>query len=148
MTYKEYKEQEDTITPITKEEYLRMKHLVENYENAFCEEDKPSIFTNDDVELFNRNFEKSMDDLLYSDDDFPSSVIEDFVEWRKKDGYNTTMKFVVSQIEDDFNRLMEEGHPHGLMESGNIRIETSLHDHSVTILLFVGITENFDDEKQ
>ena len=125
----------------TLSEYLELRRKCEEYERSgnVSQELIP-----EDYQLFDENFDMALQDILYSDEDFPRNEVERTIEMMRavdwtwanlKQGTSATpdrMEFIKA-IRYCYESCFEGGHPRNSCSTGGITVEIDIVDHLVSI---------------
>ena len=125
----------------TLSEYLELRRKCEEYERSgnVSQELIP-----EDYQLFDENFDMALQDILYSDEDFPRNEVERTIEMMRavkwtwanlEQGTSATpdrMEFIKA-IRYCYESCFEGGHPRNSCSTGGITVEIDIVDHFVSI---------------
>ena len=125
----------------TLSEYLELRRKCEEYERSgnVSQELIP-----EDYQLFDENFDMALQDILYSDEDFPRNEVERTIEMMRavkwtwanlEQGTSATpdrMEFIKA-IRYCYESCFEGGHPRNSCSTGGITVEIDIVDHLVSI---------------
>lgn len=125
----------------TLSEYLELRRKCEEYEESG---DVSQELTPEDYQLFDENFDMALQDILYSDEDFPRNEVERTIEMMRavkwtwanlEQGTSATpdrMEFIKA-IRYCYESCFEGGHPRNSCSTGGITVEIDIVDHFVSI---------------
>ncbi len=156
MTRKEYLELKGSKVPNTGKcvtptppyhdihDYLRERQKMDEYQDSHHMDDE---LTEEDYRLFDENFEKIVEDLKYTDDDFPESELEKTVramkavDWkwaspcRTKPGeYRTpTPEELLNEIRYCYEECLKDCRPRTGCSTGGITVKIDIFDHLVDV---------------
>lgn len=125
----------------TLSEYLELRRKCEEYERSgnVSQELIP-----EDYQLFDENFDMALQDILYSDEDFPRDEVERTIEMMRavdwtwvnlKQGTSATPDRIefIKAIRYCYESCFEGGHPRNSCSTGGITVEIDIVDHFVSI---------------
>ena len=123
----------------TLSEYLELRRKCEEYERSGSVSQE---LTPEDYQLFDENFDRALQDVLYSDEDFPRNEVERTIEMMRavkwtwanlEQGTSATpdrMEFIQA-IRYCYESCFEGGHPRN--SCSGITVEIDIVDHFVSV---------------
>ena len=123
-------------------EYLIVRRKCDEYEQNTNITDQLNPI---DYELFDRNFEKCLDQIKYHEEDGPASDVDKAIEmmeavgWKwahcltGKELHTPTREEFIEAIKYCYERALESGKARGGCSTGGISVDTDILDHMVTV---------------
>ena len=139
-------------------DYLAARNMCIAYEN---EVNISNELTEEDFELFDRNFENAMADILYTDDENPHDELDrvlnmmNAVSWTWVNGTNKNnvpsasvpdRERFIGLIRDCYEGCLNSNLAKASISTGGITVQTDIVDHYVSIQFNAIDTEAFDDD--
>lgn len=124
---------------VSLDEYLMARRKCERYENN----DISQFLTKEDYEQFDKNFEKALVDILYTDEDYCDDEIDKTIEmmeavdwkWAKCLSAPKTPNHeeFLENIKYCYEHCLNSGAPKPSCSTGGITVKTDVLDHTVEI---------------